>query len=205
VKKFKNTAAPPQPYLETQREAKRLLRKIPKEFQPVAEASLLTGMRYGELRTMRVRDVNLRTNQISVLSTTSKSAKTRHIDLTDEGIDFFEAHTAGKKQGDLVLTRSNGEAWKHGDQVRPMQEANEAAEIEPAVSFHGLRRTYGSWLAMEGVPLQMIQQVLGHQSITTTEKHYAHLGSNAVRDAIRANLPTLGIKTNVHQIGRKQA
>ena len=42
------------------------------------------------------------------------------------------------------------------------------------ITLHTLRHTSGSWLAMEGVPLRAIRKLMGHRSITTTER-YAHL------------------------------
>lgn len=201
VKPFPNTGAPPQPWLESQADARRLLRKIPAEFRPMAEAALLTGIRYGEARKLRAGDVNLKAGVVTVRNVANrKSNKTRHIPLTDEGVKFFEAHTAGKKSVELVFTRANGGPWKHGDQVRPMTEANEAAEIEPVVGFHGLRRTYGSWLAMAGAPMTTIQAVLGHASVTTTEKHYGFLTPDHIADSIRKHLPKMGVKTNVRQL-----
>ncbi|MGH6933868.1 MAG: tyrosine-type recombinase/integrase, partial [Dongiaceae bacterium] len=62
-----------------------------------------------------------------------------------------------------------------------------------AVSFHILRHSHGSMLAMQGVPLPVIAKQLGHADTRMTEKHYAHLSPNYVADTIRANFPTLGI------------
>ena len=40
--------------------------------------------------------------------------------------------------------------------------------------FHSLRHTAGSWLAMRGVPMRVIQAILRHSSISVTER-YSHL------------------------------
>jgi integrase len=61
-----------------------------------------------------------------------------------------------------VFARQNGEAWGNSHQVRFIREACEAARIEPAISFHILRHTYASRLAMRGVPLNVIASQLGH-------------------------------------------
>jgi integrase len=67
------------------------------------------------------------------------------------------------------------------------------AKINPAVSFHTLRHTHGSTLAMRGVPMAVIAEQLGHADTRITEKHYAHLALNYVADTIRACFPRLGI------------
>ncbi len=38
----------------------------------------------------------------------------------------------------------------------------------PGLTRHGLRHTGATWLADSGVPLHVLQQILGHQSIETT-------------------------------------
>jgi hypothetical protein len=53
--------------------------------------------------------------------------------------------------------------------------------------------TYGSTLAMRGVPMGVIAEQLGHVDTRMTEKHYAHLAPCYVADTIRAHFPTLGI------------
>jgi site-specific recombinase XerD len=73
-----------------------------------------------------------------------------------------------------------------------MLEACKRAKISPAVSFHVLRHTHGSTLAMSGVPMGVIAEQLGHADTRMTEK-YAHLAPSYVADTIRAHFPTLGI------------
>jgi integrase len=74
-----------------------------------------------------------------------------------------------------------------------MLAACERAKIKPAISFHVLRHTHGSTLAMRGVPMGVIAEQLGHADTRMTEKHYAHLAPSYVADTIRAHFPTLGI------------
>jgi hypothetical protein len=61
------------------------------------------------------------------------------------------------------------------------------AKINPAISFHVLRHTHGSTLAMRGVPMGVIAEQLGHADTRMTAKHYAHLAPSYVADTIRAN------------------
>src|SRR3546814_17562442 len=73
-----------------------------------------------------------------------------------------------------------------------MKETCVAAGVEPA-GFHILRHTYGSRLAMAGVPMAVIAEALGHADERITRKHYAHLYPSYVRDAVRAGLGTIGV------------
>jgi site-specific recombinase XerD len=46
---------------------------------------------------------------------------------------------------------------------------------------HQLRHTYASWLVIDGVPLRVVQELLGHASVQTTER-YSHLAPSAIDD-----------------------
>lgn len=54
----------------------------------------------------------------------------------------------------------------------------------PALSCHGLRHTGATWLADSGVPLHVLQQILGHHSIETT-KAYLHPDHRHLSDAAK--------------------
>jgi integrase len=86
--------------------------------------------------------------------------------------------------------------------VKPFRDVD--ATEHPPIPFKALRTTYGSLLALQGVPLQVVASALGHADTRITEKHYAHLVSNYVADTIRANLPTFGdTMSNVKRIKRQ--
>ncbi|MFO7802050.1 MAG: tyrosine-type recombinase/integrase, partial [Desulfovermiculus sp.] len=62
------------------------------------------------------------------------------------------------------------------------QSGNTIQDKRKRVDFHCLRHTYASWLAIDGTPLYTIKNLLGHSSITMTER-YAHLCPNHTREA----------------------
>jgi integrase len=140
---------------------------------------------------MHVSDFNADAGVITVRE--SKAGKPRHVVLTDEGQRLFADFTAGRLGSDPIFTRADGGAWGKSHQLRPMREASRRAKIRPEISFHVLRHTHGSTLAMKGVPMGVIAEQLGHADTRMTEKHYAHLSPSYVADTIRANFPTLGI------------
>ncbi len=119
--------------------------------------------------------------------------------LTDEGRALFSELTAGHSSGDLIFLRDDGKAWGPSHQQRPLDAASARTKIKPAATFHILRHTYASALAMRGVPMGVIAAQLGHSDTRMTERHYAHLSPNYVAETVRAALPALGIvdKSNV--------
>lgn len=190
VTPFRDVDAPVVRYL-SEAECARLVNGSPADFQSMVRAALLTGCRYGELLSLRVSDFNPDAGTVSIR--TSKSGKPRHAVLADEGRTFFKTTVAGRTGADLMFARADGSPWNKNHQQRRLATACKRAGIKPAVSFHVLRHTYGSLLAMKGVPMAVIAEQLGHSDTRMTERHYAHLGPSYVAETIRANFPALGI------------
>jgi len=172
-------------------ECVRLVNACEPAFRNLVRAALLTGCRYSELATRHVADFSADAGVVTVRE--SKAGKPRHVVLTNEGQRLFASLTAGKLGNDPIFMRRDGRTWDKSHQLRPMLEACHRAKIKPAVSFHVLRHTHGSTLAMRGVPMGVIAEQLGHADTRMTEKHYAHLAPSYVADTIRAHFPTLGI------------
>jgi len=200
VKPFREADSAKIRYLND-KEAVRLVNVCPDDLRGLITGALLTGSRYGELIALKVNEFNPDSGTIQI--TRSKSGKPRHIVLTDEGKGFLKQVVIGKKGDDLVFVRSNGAKWQRIDQYRQMKEACKKSKISPVVSFHILRHTYASRLAMKGVPMAVIAAQLGHSDTRMTEKHYAHLAPSYVADTVRAAFTSMGIvkENNVVSIG----
>lgn len=56
-------------------------------------------------------------------------------------------------------------------------------KLADGIRFHSLRHTCASWLVMRGVPLSVVQAMLGHSSIQVTQR-YAHLAPKSFKDGI---------------------
>lgn len=203
LKPFSNVSEPKIRFLN-EADSLRLLNACDPDFRLLVRGALLTGARYGELTALKVEDYT-DTNTIYIHQ--SKSGKPRYIPLNEEGVTFFDDLIIGKKSDEFIFTRSNNSQWKKNYQVRPLISACKIAKIQPVITFHDLRHTYASALAMKGVPLQVIAVVLGHADTRITHKHYAHLMPSYIADVIHQHLPNFGSteKTNVRQMKQKAA
>lgn len=199
VKPFREADAPIVHFLSDD-ECRRIVNACDGAFRNIVKGALLTGCRYGELTRMRACDFNAEAGTITVQL--SKAGKPRHVALTEEGRALFSELTAGRTGRDLVFIREDGKVWGPSHQQRPLEAASARAKIEPAATFHILRHTYASSLAMRGVPMGVIAAQLGHSDTRMTERHYAHLSPNYVADTVRAALPALGIvdRSNVAKL-----
>jgi len=58
----------------------------------------------------------------------------------------------------------------------------DVAGLDDRLTFHSLRHTTGAWLVSEGVPLKVVQAILGHSTQRVTKK-YAHLAPDSLGTA----------------------
>lgn len=82
--------------------------------------------------------------------------------------------------------------WRAGRVVNVsagrLQDALEAACRRagvPRITLHGLRHSMAAVAAVEGVPIKVLQEIMGHAQYTTTADVYAHVDRTAVRIATR--------------------
>jgi integrase len=190
VEPFKGVDSARVRYLELA-EATRLLNASDQDFRRLARAALETGARYGELIRLKVTDFSHNSGTVAIRK--SKSSKSRHIHLTEDGVAFFRSLTAGRSGTAFMFLKDNEEPWKKDHQKDPMREACERAKIDPPMGFHGLRHTWASHAVMNGVPLMVVAKNMGHSDTRMVEKHYGHLAPSYVADAIRAGAPRFGL------------
>ena len=193
VKPFQRVDAARIRYL-TVAEAQRLLNAADPSFRPLLQAALLTGARYGEIVRLECQDFNPDAGTIAIRQ--SKSGKPRHVFLTDEGQAFFAQLVAGRT-GELFG------GWGRSRQLWPMRDAVRAANIKPAISFHGLRHTWASLAVMNGMPLMVVARNLGHADTRMVEKHYGHLAPSYIADETRKGAPKFGITPDERVVALK--
>ncbi len=170
-------------------EADMLLTEIAKRSQLVHNMSLLsihTGLRLGEIYSLRWSDVDVVHGVTTVRNT--KSGRTRHVPMTERVKKMFTAMTEQSGTG-LVFPDRNGQRQK-GNISNSFDRAVDALGLNNGVddrrqrvTFHTLRHTCASWMAMAGVELYSIKEILGHQSIAMTER-YSHLCPSRLKAAV---------------------
>ena len=181
---------PPDTYdFLTTTESELLLSKLSGIWQEIVLTALKTGLRLGELRGLRWQDINLVTNVMVVNHSwckvtkglvSPKSNKARSIPLAADIQAML--HRRQAKTGYVFATKPD----RPFDEVainREIRLACKRTGLRP-ITCHTLRHTFASHLALAGVPLVAIQQLLGHSSIDVTMR-YAHLTKSSLQDAIR--------------------
>lgn len=201
VKPFAKADAPKLRYLNDD-ESRRLVNACDAGLRPMVQAALLTGARYSELARLEARDFDPQSQTVWLRET--KAGVARAVYLESEGVGLFNQATAGKGPNELVFPRPDGKRWGPSQQARPLAKACDTAKLAPA-GFHDLRRTYGARMALQGVPMAVIAEALGHADERITRRHYAHLCKSYVADTVRGAVAGLGIvaASNVVRLGNK--
>lgn len=135
-----------------------------------------TGMRVGELLAMQVKDVDLKENIISIWQ--NKGDLPRSVPMTDRVRQIIQAR-CDRSRG-LVFFDLRREVLRYyWDRVRSALDLDNDDQFVP----HALRHTCATRLVQAGVSLFVVQKLLGHSTITVTQR-YAHLAQSNLQGAI---------------------
>ena len=155
--------------------------QTPDYLRDIATVAMNTGLRRGELFKLRWSMVSLQNATITVAAATAKSAKTRHVPLNATALAVLERLSKVKHISGFVFVNK--------DTALPFTTLKKswAVLIERAqlvdMTFHDLRHDFASRLVQAGVDLYQVRDLLGHSSITLTER-YAHLAPHQKRAAV---------------------
>lgn len=161
-----------------------------------------TGMRQGELKGLQWSAINWQNRSLTVqysrddrakVLTSPKNNRIRHIPLDT---DVYEALFRRKKDTGYVFTDGN-QPFNHRRITKLLDKACKGAGLRK-LRWHTLRHTFASHLAMNGVPMTAIKELMGHSSITTTMR-YSHLAPSMLRNAIDVLNPKTGLDTKFGQ------
>lgn len=174
-------------------------RRTEHRFFPHWTLALLTGMRSGELYSLRWTDVDMVTGKISISKAwtryngegPTKTAKNRIYPISNEGRKFLEELRANyTKDSEFVLPRLW--EWNQGDQAKVLKSFCQEIGITP-VKFHDLRATFITQMLNNGVSLSKVMAIVGHSSLKTTQG-YLRLSGKDIEGA------TEGLNIQVPQI-----
>src|SRR5438552_13651660 len=143
----------------------------------LVSVALHSGMRLGEILNLHWRDLDFASGFILVRD--SKNGESRHVPMDATLFALFRAypHRLGT---DLVFSSPAG---GHIVDVRTgfLNSCKRAGLID--LHFHDLRHTFASQFVMSGGDLYILKEILGHKSITMTQR-YAHLSPTYKSKAI---------------------
>jgi integrase/recombinase XerD len=146
------------------------------------------GLRVSELVGLKITDVNFEEGYIRVIG---KGNKQRIVPLGNGAAKFIHIYMEGvrchltiqKGAEDILFLNRNGNKISRIMVFLIIQKLKEKAGLHKHISPHTFRHSFATHMVEGGADLRAIQEMLGHESITTTEI-YTHLDREYLRDAI---------------------
>ena len=155
----------------------RLIKSCRDCLRPIVVFALNTGMRKGEILSLKWTDIDLANRVISLVQT--KNRMIREVPMNDTVIGILIRLRENSKSP-YVFCKKDGNPYK--DIRGAFQSAVHKADIKD-FRFHDLRHTFASHLVMAGIDLRTVQELLGHKSFQMTLR-YSHLSPDHKRRAI---------------------
>ena len=162
------------------------LKKRSPDVHDMALFSLHTGARAGEIFSLQWGDIDF--DQATVIFKDTKSDKNRAGFLTDE----LKAILLQRRPKDaaaaalVFLGRGGVKIAQISDSFsRAVDKTNlneGVTDRRQRVTFHTLRHTFASWLAIDGINPFHLKELLGHSDLKLTER-YSHLSESALKEA----------------------
>ncbi|MDE6329629.1 MAG: tyrosine recombinase [Muribaculaceae bacterium] len=151
-----------------------------------------SGLRVSELCELRISRFSARD---AVAAIEGKGSKQRIVPLSPGAIEYVEAYLAERAtkkirpgEEDILFLNSRGSRLSRVMIFLIIKRLAELAGIEKNVSPHTLRHSFATHLLEGGANLRAIQQMLGHESIATTEI-YLHLDTSQLRTQLLLHHP----------------
>jgi len=149
----------------------------------ILELFYATGVRVGELVNIKLNDINSKEKSIKVKGKGNKERIVYYGEYTEEALNDYLKHGRNKllkeKNAYLILNRFGEEISTNG--IRDaLNKIFKTAGIKNKVSPHVIRHTFATHLLEAGADLKSVQELLGHESLSTTQI-YTHVTNERLR------------------------
>ena len=148
------------------------------------ETMYSSGLRVSELLKLEKGQVNLTKGVITVFG---KGAKERKVPIADYAVEYIkkynnEVRSKNENKGSKYLFLSKkGEPLSRVYFFKQVKKYSELAGITTQVSPHTLRHSFATHLLNHGAQLRIVQSMLGHTNIATTQI-YTHVSSEKLKE-----------------------
>jgi integrase/recombinase XerD len=155
------------------------------------EVLYATGLRVTELVSLRLDQLSL---QQGVVRVTGKGSKDRLVPLGEEAIDWvstFLKQGRGallKSESDIIFPSKRGVAMTRQTFWHRIKLYSQIANIQTDLSPHTLRHAFATHLLNHGADLRVVQMLLGHSDLSTTQI-YTHVATERLQRLVAEHHP----------------
>lgn len=151
------------------------------------------GLRVSEVVNLRISNLHFRENYIRIIGKGDKERLVPIGQTAQHAINLYlegvRAHVKIKKgEEDIVFLNRRGARLTREMIFMMIKQAAEIAGVTKTISPHTFRHSFATHLVEGGADLRAVQEMLGHESITTTEI-YTHLDREYVKNIIEQYHP----------------
>ena len=179
------------PDVLTVEEVEQIINSIPldntkgKRDRAMLELLYSCGLRVSELTALRLSDLFFGEGYIRVMGKGSKQRLVPVGNVARERIMIYMDCRKAKdsKNKDILFLSNRGGALTRVMVFYVIRDAVERAGIDKTVSPHIFRHSFATHLLAGGASIRQVQEMLGHESIETTEI-YTHLDTSRLRETI---------------------
>lgn len=161
------------------------LQQVSTETYHISLLSLHCGLRAGEIFNLTWNNIDFEHNILTAMDT--KTGKNKSVVMTSAVKEMLKQRKSYSSTKHIFIS-SNGNVMKdvpknYARTVKSLGFNENITDRRHKVVFHTLRHTYASWLVMSGVDLYTTQRLMGHSTMTMTER-YSHLAPDHLRKAV---------------------
>ena len=156
------------------------------------ELTYSCGLRVSELINLKLSDIHL---QMRIIDVYGKGSKERIVPIGEEAVslikeylEFGRPKLANNKSRDYLFINRNGLQMSRQMFFLIIKEKAKLAGINKEISPHKLRHSFATHLLERGLDLRLIQELLGHESISTTEI-YTHINDARLKEIFNTSHP----------------
>ena len=163
----------------------------PKEIRDAAMLEVLysCGLRVSELTSLRIRDLFFGEGYIRVTGKGDKQRLVPRSSTARERIHrYLEVRRSARAGEETLFLNNRGSSLTRVMIFTILREAARRAGIEKKISPHTFRHSFATHLLEGGASIRQVQELLGHESILTTEI-YTHLDDSHLRQTVEEHLP----------------
>ncbi len=152
-----------------------------------------TGLRVSELVNLKLNELHLTSKMIS---TTGKGSKERIVPINDYAAKVLRDYIVkyrpelvkNGKDNNYIFLNNQGQPLSRQSFFLILKRLSKDAGIEKEISPHTLRHSFATHLLEAGTDLRYIQEMLGHEDISTTQI-YTHLSKQKIKSVYNSAHP----------------
>lgn len=151
-----------------------------------------SGLRVSELVNLEVNDVNILMGNVRCYG---KGSKERIIPIGDIALEFLEIYITEYRNSllkgytcDKLFLNNHGKAMTRQGFFKILKSIAKKQDIKTNFSPHTLRHSFATHLLEYGADLRSIQELLGHEDISTTQI-YTHITNKKIREDYNMSHP----------------